>query len=739
MKHFTVLATALALLDITCPAMAQEVAGADPEIDVNAPAARILDEVTVTAQKRVENLQNVPAAISAFQAPYLELAEIRNVEQIAQRTPGLTVTRFNATQPQIYIRGIGSTDQSASGDPSVGVFVDGVYIPRPGAMDLDYFDLERVEVLRGPQGALYGKNVVGGAINLITGRPSENFGARVEGGIGADDLRSIRARIEGALSENVTSKLAVSGNRRDGYARNALTGNELSDENSAGARGQILFARSPDFDVLVGFDYSRDRLAGNNRECLGEQFIFFPWFAPGSPFAPTPCSPDPYINEKTVDGFQNRDIWGASATATANTSFGEFVSITAYRASKVDFQEDFDGSDAPLVIRNVTDESRQLSQEFRLSSRSEGTLDWLIGYYFSDTDIDRLENNDFSGNNVPLNLPAPLSFNTFYFQDNRTRNHALFGQVGWHLGERTLLTTGARYTYESKDARLRTAGFDPTRSFLVAPYDVSPSESWSAFTPSASLSYHFRPQTMGYIAYSEGFKSGGFNGTARDATSALAGFDQEKARQLEFGVKTSFLDQRARANLTAFHIDYTDLQVFQLVNGASLVVSNAADATSRGVELELEALLSDNWMLQASYGYLDAKFDRFINESGQDFSGNRLTRAPKNSYNLGLTYTRAVGGWGTLTVHGEYSYRSRIFFEPNNFALVGDPSLGLLDMKVALEFSNNWEVALWGKNLTDEVYAAQAIDGRGPFNLSQNAAATLGMPRLVGLTLGYRY
>ncbi len=718
------------LATFACSAFAQEV--------------RALEEIIVTAQKRAESLQDVPIAVSAFDAETLRLSGISSLDDISQRTPGLTMGRFNAVQPQIFIRGIGSTDQSASGDQSVGIFIDGVYMGRTGFVDLDFFDLERVEVLRGPQGTLYGKNVVGGAINLVTERPSDTFDARLEATVGNLDRRSLRGVVHGPLADTLAGKLTVSWTERDGYARSATTGRKLSDEDNLTLRGSLLFTPADDLDVLVTADYARDRLAGNNRHCLGEQFIFFPWFAPGSPFAPSPCSPDPFTNEKTVDGFQNRDVGGMSATVTWDAPFGELTSITAWRKGDYDIQEDFSGSDAPLVVRNAIDEIEQFSQEFRIADQTaDGRFNWLAGVYGYWADIERVENNDFSGNDVPIALlllqvpPGTVpSFNTFYFQENETTSYAIFGQGTWALSDEVNLTVGARYTYEKKKADIRGAGFDPTESFLVAPYDISASKSWNAFTPKVTLDWRPVEELMLYFSVADGFKSGGFNGTAPDSVAAQTPFDQEEARQFEIGLKSELLDRRLRANLTAFHIDYDDLQVFQLVDGARLIVDNAADARSRGMELEVLAQVTDALTLSGHYAYLDTKYKDFINEAGEDFSGNRLTRAPKHSYNLGATYRTDIDRRFGLTLHAEYSYRSRVFYDPDNFPLVGDGGRGLLDARAVLSLrDHNVDISLWGRNLTDKVHVTQAIDGRGPFNLSQNAAGVIGEPRMYGLTV----
>lgn len=697
-----------------------------------------VERIMVTAQRVEQSMQEVPVAVSAFEGPQLEDANIGTIDDLALRAPGVSTGRFNPAQPQIYIRGIGSTDQSASGDPSVGIFVDGVYITRPGGTDLDFFDLERVEVLRGPQGTLYGKNVVGGAINFITRAPREEFGARAELTVGNYNRRDFRGLVEGAIAENWNAKASINRRDRDGYATSATSGAKLSEEDSIAFRSQLHFIPNDVFNIRFSFDYKQTREIGTNRHCKGEQFIFFPWFAPGSPMAPSPCSADPYTSEKTVDGYTNIDVWGLSATAQYDLGWADLTSVTAFRRSEVDLEDDFSGSDAPFVVRYVIDEADTFSQEFRLSGGDE-EFRWLLGYYFLTADIYRMENNDFSGNDAGLGLPPTLSFNPFYYQWNDTTNHALFGQAGIEIAENLTLQLGGRFGYEKKEARIQTDGFDPTGSFLVEAYQTNPSASWSNFSPMASLDYKFSPRVMGYVSYSEGYKSGGFNGTARDLDSAEQGFDEEHARQYELGFKSQLLNNRLRLNASLFYIDYSDLQVFQLVDGASLVVSNAANATSQGIELEAYAMLNENWRLHGSYAYLDATYDTFVNEDGQDFSGNSLTRSPRNSYSIGVNYYRPIGERSAFRFYLDYSYRSQIFFEANNLDLLGDESVGLLNAKAIWEIGTNWEFSVWGRNLTDEVHITNIIDGRGPFNLSQNGSAVIAEPRMFGLSVGYRF
>lgn len=742
--------------------------GSMSSVGFAAEEAFSLEEIVVTAQKRAENLQDIPLAITAMSGDFLEQAGITAVDEVSMRTPGFTMSRYNMAQPQLYIRGIGSTDDSAFGDQSVGIFLDEVYIGRAGGADFDLMDLERIEVLRGPQGTLYGKNVAGGAVNILTKKPSSDTQVKLKGSYGNFNRYELRGLVNGALSDNVAAKLSLSKVERDGHSVSAIDGTKLGDANNFSARGQMLFTPNDTMEVLLTADYSRDRLAGNSRECLGEQFIFFPWLAPGAPYGASPCSEDRRLNEKTVNGYQNRDVWGLSAKVTAETAIGEFTSITAYRDSEFDYQEDFDGSDANLVINNVDEKAHQFSQEFRLGDVSEdGRLKWVVGlYYFTET-VNRLDNNDFTGNDTAaFATPSPVPglswgqflpligqtgwglapFDIFFDQKNVTKSYAGFAQASYDIVDQVTLTLGGRYTHESKDANINGYGFDPTGGFLAGTYDVNPSKSWNSFIPKASLNYRMTEDAMVYVSYSQGFKSGGFNGSAASEAAALQGFDPEKAKQWEVGLKSMMLDDKLRLNLTAFYIDYTDLQIFKLVNGSTLVIENAANASSQGFEAELTAAVTESLTVTANYAYLDTKYKDYITETGVDYSGNDLTRAPRNSFNLGASNVTDIADWGQLTIAANWSYRDKIYFDGANkhFSTgevwIGDDSRHMVDAHIALDLvDQGMQIKLWGKNLTDALYRTHGIDGSGPFDLTENAAVVYGMPRTYGVTLTWEF
>ena len=706
---------------------------------LGAQEGMVIEEIIVSAQRRNESLQNVPISISAFDSESLAVNEIRSLDEIAARTPGLVSTPRNPAQPLFFIRGIGSNLIDAAAEASVVVFVDDVYIGRGGGMNFDLYDLDRIEVLRGPQGTLFGRNVVGGLIHVVTAKPEAETTARIQATAGNYDRIDMNAALGGALADDLFAKVAVSSRKRDGYVRNDTTGNKVFDEDSRSLRGQLRWLPNDDLDVLLTGDVYRERTNGDPRKVLGE----------GDQFDIS--SPDPLTVEAREDGFQNRDLWSLSLNATADVGFGELTSITAYRDLDYSFFSDFLGvplTDVTIGSLNAIDErSQQYSQELRLAGLAqEGSLEWVGGLYYI---RERTKRDDFLQQDFDTatgGMPLGLSGQVLFPQDNTTDGYALFGEVTWHASERLRLTAGARQSWDRKRVRLQ--GIDVTQAGLpLKPpplqqeFDVSESERWNAFTPRFAVSYDLQDDVMVYASAARGYKSGGFQGIPTDGASASVPYDPEFAWSYEAGIKSRFWDGRAQVNANLFYTDYTDLQVSQLIGADQVVVGNAADAEVKGIEIEWIALLARDLRFTGSYGYLDATFDRFDAPpaSGGDLSGNRLPRAPKHKLNLALQYERPlVPGWQVLA-RVDWSYSSSFFFDPRNrtFPAEGDRqgAYDLLDARIALTRSDDrLELALWGKNLTDERYKTYI----GVFAPLNQAFVTFGVPRTYGATLTWR-
>lgn len=699
-----------------------------------------IEEIIVTAQRRDESLQNVPIAITAFDAESLAVNAISSLDEIAARTPGLVSTPRNPAQPLYFIRGIGSNLIDAAAEASVVVFVDDVYIGRGGGMNFDLYDLQRIEVLRGPQGTLFGRNVVGGLIHVVTAKPEPEPSARIQATAGNFNRINLNAGFGGSISDELHGKIAVSSSTRDGYVRNTTTGSKLFDEDSRSARGQLRWLPNEGLDILLTADVTRERTNGDPRKVLGE----------GDQFDIS--SPDPLTVEAREDGFQDRDIWGVSLNATAELGSVELTSITAYRHLDYSFFTDFLG--VPLTpttigsLNAIDEKSQQYTQEFRLAGlAAEGRLEWVTGIYYI---RERTQRDDFLQQDFDAATGGAvlgLSGQVLFPQDNTTDGYAVFGEVTWHASDRLRLTAGARQSWDEKDVRLQGIDVTQTGLPLLPPplqqeFDISASESWKAFTPRFAIAFDAMDGVMLYASAARGYKSGGFQGIPTDGVSASVPYDPEFAWSYEAGVKSQFWNNRAQLNATVFLTDYTDLQVSQLIGADRVVVGNAADAEVRGFELEWVTLLTPELRFTGSYGYLDATFDRFEAPpaSGGDLSGNRLPRAPKHKLNLAVQYERPVPvlpEW-RLLARLDWSYSDEFFFDPRNrtFPAGGDrqPSYDTLDARLAFSRADGrLELALWGKNLTDERYKTY-IGIFAPFN---QAFVTYGIPRTYGATVSW--
>lgn len=725
------------------------VAGRDVEPAQAAPtraSGAVLEEIVVTAQRRAETLQKVPLAITAFGAEEIRQGRMLGLAEVAIRTPGFNIGNFSPESPNLTLRGIGSTDRDAGSDRSVVVFVDETYIGRAGASTFDLFDLERVEVLHGPQGTLYGKNVAGGAINIITRKPERETDAYVEAGIGNYNLLETRGMFNAPLSDTVATRFAISTRDRDGPQKNVLTGNDVDTLDNASVRAHIRYQPSENTDALLTAEYARDRIYGVSRK-----------LAPGGPFTTSLGfipDPDPRKVEINDDGKFDRDAFSLIGRVDQATVFGEFTSLTALRdvASQViqdvvaiPLESSFDAQGRPrgfLSIDDTTEDYRSVSQEFRLASPvSDSPLYWVGGLYFSEERTERVSVRERS-------LLAVTSLPKFD-QGNDTRSYAVFGQATYSLTPRLNVTLGGRYTWDRKDFRLavtdESGGTADTLNPATEEFDVTASDKWSAFTPRVALDFAATDDLMLYTSVSRGYKGGGFQGFAPDGASAQISFDPEYVWNYEAGLRSQWFDRRALFNLTAFVMDYTDLQFRQRVltvpgdeASAVVIILNASDAEIRGIESSVSVRVLENLELSASYAYLDTEIKRFREDipNPPDIVGNSLPLAPKNSYVLSAKYDLPLAGGAGIHARADYKYKSMHYFEVEQWAAGKEASYGLLDARVSyLSADTAWEVALWGSNLADKVYRSQVQSSvNGTIGVSR-----FGDPRTYGVSFIWRY
>ncbi|USI78654.1 TonB-dependent receptor [Sphingopyxis sp. USTB-05] len=718
-----------------------------------------IEDIVVTANRRTENVQDVPLSITAISSSDIQSERIQSTSDLGRLVPTITDAGLPAVSGGgLTIRGIRGNDRSAGADPPNGLFVDGVYFGRPEDGDALLFDVERIEVLRGPQGTLFGKNVVGGAINVTTRAPTQELHATVIGTYGNYNRIEGQAVVSGPLSDTIAASLAVQSQSSDGYARNVITGNDLMGTSRNAIRGRVDFEVTPEFTSSFSANYERVRdggLASYQVSNPGLPAIYYP-----------PGLNQPKEVSQNIDGFRNRNAFSFIATQNYQGESIGFKSITAYRGSSNHTLYDVDGSLSPITSQEQFDRYRQFSQELQLSSPEDATtLRWVAGLYYFRATTDQLSVNiirppDGTFVNVLNNQlgfgPGPHV--TPNSQDVLTLNYAAFGQATLAITDQLNLTAGIRYTIEKKKGMSATFGDRDVSLFPGLPELPLPAaggpltgriegnidRTWKAWTPRVAIDYSPAEDIMFYASASRGFKGGGFTGQNGSLATISRTFNPEFAWNYELGLRSRFLDNRAQVNATLYQMDYSNLQVTTII-GTSRVTDNAADARIRGAEVETEFIPVEGLTTSLSYAYTDAKYRNYIDGSGRNLSGNKFPGVSRHVVNLRADYEWDVGE-GTLTLSGGLTYRSK---RPNNS--VNSPEVTVApvttyDASLAYE-KGSVELRLWARNLTNERYVVTANDVTAFFYLSPTSAnattssflVNYSAPRTFGITGTWRY
>lgn len=731
----------------------------------------VLEEVTVTAQKRAESLQEIPIAITAISGEVLRQDGVASLHDISNKIPNLVFSAFSPGQPEIAIRGIGTKEDGAAASDSIVVSVDDIYIAARTAQVFDIFDLERIEVLRGPQGTLYGKNSIGGSINFVTSRPTEEFRFRFRQTVGDFSRLDTGGLISGPVSENLLGKISFSRRKFDGYLDNLLLDEQQGEADTIALRGQLLWKVSDNVEVLFGGDYSDDDIGATNREPIGSTGPLHDCKCVSDPVAVNIAlggAGDAHDTLAETEGFTDRQVKGINAKVTWDLGTMQFVSITSYRESEFDWLEDSEGlpPSAPVdltgasgnpgigltrppeegfsfdVNDSAVEDTEQFTQEFRLMGDSENGLVWVAGAFFSDEEIVRSERFEFTALGGPgLDNLSDYQAN----QENNSTSWAVYGQATWPVNDRLNVTGGLRYSYEEKKILVSNVRFSGIGLLLQAFDPTRASESWNNVSGRLAVDYSVNDDVMVYGSIATGFKTGGFTGAASTQERATTPFDEETAISYEVGLKGLWANRRLQTNIAAFFTDYDDLQVtrfFQPQGGTfgEFITENAGKAEISGFELEVIGLLTDSMEIGGNFAYLDAEYTEFFGTpdvtGGGDFSGNVMRQAPEYSFYLYAIYTFNLQDSGQISAKVDYAYQDDMFFDPNNNPITIAPSYSLWNARLAWTSTNgNWEVAGWIKNISDKDYIHHTFSQRG----SRIAFARFGPPRHYGVTVTYNY
>ncbi|MCD9087738.1 TonB-dependent receptor [Stenotrophomonas sp. SY1] len=684
------------------PALAQEAPQPAPSADRGASATN-LDTIVVTARKREETLQEVPVAVTAFTAEALDKLNVQDLSDLDGQVPNLTIyaARGASSTVTAYIRGIGQSDPTWGADPGVGIYLDDVYIARPQGALLDVFDVSRIEVLRGPQGTLYGKNTIGGAIKYISrGLPTttEGFAQITVGNYSQLDAKAAIGGPLGGPDSGLRARIAVASMNHDGFGENTFTNQPVSDKQVNSARLNLGAYAGDDFDVQFALDWADDQSGMRGSKML-EPNRFTPAYPPMD---------DRYDIRSGMRNLNSVETKGASATVNWRPNEDWALKyVVAKRESDSHSNIDFDTTPVKLADVGGFYEDSQVSNEVQVNYDAGGRARGVVGLYqFSGEAGGQIRNNFFN----------------LQFGDTRgkvlTDSIALYADWTFDLTDKLKLDVGARYTDEDKRAIVLNRFYSDasfTRPIAVAA-DFDKTTNFKNVSPKVSLDYEITPEIMIYGLATRGFKSGGYNirANAVAVPRSAEPFDDETVDSFEIGSKMGFLDQRLFLNLSAFHNKYEDIQLSVFtgidtngdgVNDAFFGdFTNAGAGTVNGVEVEYQFLPTRNWLFSGNLAWLDTKYDEYMDRGVNVADQMKFTNAPEFSGALNVEYRTELSNGSNLSARVGYSYQSEVWPTTDLSPVIKQDGYGLVNAGVIWKLNDAWTFSLQGSNLADKEY-----------------------------------
>ena len=722
-------------------------------------------DIIVTAQRRNERLQDVPIATTVVGADRLTASRITEANDLPTLVPNLRVSGNFAAIPKVTLRGIGTNDFVPNLNPGVGTYIDDVYIGLAIGQNFQLYDLDRVEVLRGPQGTLYGKNTNGGAIKYITRKPQAT-GGRSYASItyGNYDRFELEGAINLPISDDWSARVSGVMRKQDGYLGNPVTGRRGGFTDAWAVRGQLRYNPSEAVDILLQvFD-------GISNGDSGARRLEGP--LPGGTDILGNTSPGYRETTRDVPAYDKIRQSGVNLIATIDTPLGQINSISSYLDVSRDNLDDGDNGPGRLVEIKYDTTAWAASQELRLSGengpvrwslggqyvREKFNSNWYLAFFHCTLDPQPCVLNP-NGVTLP---PGYFTFTTFpdtpafqaagivglpvantidYPWKQRNDSYAAFGDATWSITDRLQLTGGLRYSYEKRafsgeSIIYVTAAPDVRGGLFPRGFDhLDLEKSWDNVSGRLVLDFKPSENQLFYLSYASGFRSGNFNSAAYSSLTAISEpVDPEYVDSFEFGAKTQWLDRKLTLNLAAFYMKYKDLQVAVFRN-ATQILTNAASADIKGVELELTAIPVNGFTIRASGSYLDARYKDFIyrTEPLTDLSGNRLVNAPKWSGSISADYRAGLTDKMNLSFGGDLRYQSKAFFNPFNDAAISQEGYAILNLRAGLEWPDEGiNLEAYMTNVTSKVAAVEGLTVGAPFGSNSRA---YNRPRMYGLTL----
>ena len=729
-----------------------------------------LGSVVVTAQKREETAQSVATAISVLDGKeFTDRGIGQTAGEILNNVPNASGYGSNHTRPRWWIRGVGAGQQQIDFPSPVGVYLDDVYISNASATGFPIFDLDHVEVLRGPQGTLWGKNTTGGAVNILSKKPTFNTDGYAKADYASYGDKTFQGAIGGSIiDERVAGRISIYDQDKDGYFKNTYNGKDSGGLKDTAIRGQLLFQLTPDLEALLNIHRREYKQDGTNYGVRSLTGVY-------RNYTYSPDKRDVAFNVPTYsDQTQN----GASLTLNWQLGKYKLTSITGYEDWKNEGESDGDSTPNEITRSYTNAKSKQWSQELRIASPREDRLNWISGLYYFKEDIDSFS---ASGNipgtiNPATGLPGTQSFNSTTF-NHKTDSFAIFGSTTYKVTDKFDTTVGARWTTEEKKldfsrrqglvvGGISNANWGNLGSWwnnyngaygntnaqiaagVLSTFDANESKRWNAFTYDITPKYEISDTSRVYFKYAHGIKSGGFNSAAA-LNIALNVVKPEELDAYEAGYKSEWLDGRLNFNATTFYYDYKNVQVNVVGAVAGLVgqtasyMQNAEKAYVKGLELEIEALPTNRIYLRTSAGFQDSEFKEFnVLNGGPDYSGNSLVRTPEVNLQFFGSYTLPLANGNKLIFSGDHRYVGDQHYYVNaqnasqsaNYKLLSQDAYSITNARITYSTKGD-KIAVTGyvNNLFDKVYVAHSVPGVGGVTNGWSD------PRTAGVSVTFRY
>lgn len=753
--------TGTAVLAWSVPALGQET---PPPTEEAKPAATKTEigDIIVTATRRAERMQDVPIAVSALGEQQIQSRKIDNFAEIVKIAPGPTFVPVKGTSViTVQIRGQGTINDSPGLENPVGVYIDDIYYGTLASFDANLFDVSQVSVLRGPQGTTFGRNAVGGALQITNNTPEiGSWNGRgtltaltYKGGKGGFETDGF---VNVPIAETLAGRLAYSVKSVGGYQHNLVTGNYLANNKVASVRGSLRWQPGDNWDVVLSGSYLHRRGYGDGPTIIGDGAL--------AAQVAERTGGDLHKVMLDDDGFTRRTMWTGILNVSYDAGIGRISSITGYRSLKARLAEDADGGPNPVNAPSFnTNDEWQLSQEFRFTSEFGGKFSLVAGAYFGYEDLNHTTVFGFNGTDPTLYFSV---LNGGLYTPNQTfegqienRSFGPYAEGKYAFTDKLALTTGLRYSYERKTGYTRHIGSSPFQGgpyYVDLPASDDATDSWSGFTPRVILEYKPMANSLVYASASKGFQGGGWSFNVRTPTAAATPLKAQTTWSYEIGTKTDFFDRLLTLNLTGFLADTSNLQVRSQVNGV-FQDSNAGSLRAKGVEVEATLRPAAGLSFGVNYAYTDAFYRSFTGctASGLDCTGNQAPFTPKHDFTALADYDVDLASGARLTFHADTKYASSYQVTSTGG---GQPTVPLTKRSNVANASitytapnGMWDVRIWSKNLFDKQYVTNGLQyafyhvtraevaaagGIGNLDVERVAVAP---PRSIGITFTGRF